>query len=96
MRLTMFRFTNTARQAFDLSALAAALCSSNAAAQACSDYPNGVLDGDSGFVPPSQLQISRNSSIRILPAASLPSTNFGTRPVDTAKWDFGRCESTAS
>jgi hypothetical protein len=56
MRLTMFRFTNTARRAFDLRALAAALWSTNFGLFAQS----------------------------------------GTRLVNTAKWDFGTCETTAS
>ncbi|MBT8067777.1 MAG: DUF11 domain-containing protein [Gammaproteobacteria bacterium] len=81
----MFRLNITLRQAMYVLALAASMWSSNAAAQACSDYPNGVLDGDTGVVPPSQLQIDRNCTIRNFPASNPLSTNFSffTQPGQT-------------
>ena len=39
-------------------------------AQDCSDYPNGLLDGFQGTIPPSQLQIDRNCTARNYPAAN--------------------------
>jgi len=48
------------------------------AAQAdnCSDYPNGILDGDTGAVAPSQLFIDRTCTIRNFPAGNELGTNF--------------------
>ena len=56
-----------------------------AQAQDCSDYPNGVIDGDAGDVAPSQLKIDRNCTIRNFPADNPLSTNFSflTQPGQT-------------
>ena len=56
-----------------------------AGAQDCSDYPNGVLDGATGLVPPSQLQIDRHCTIRNYPASNPLGTNFSflTQPGQT-------------
>ena len=56
-----------------------------AQAQDCSDYPNGVVDGFAGDVPPSQLQIDRNCTIRNFPADNPLTTNFSffTQPGQT-------------
>lgn len=85
MQLTMFRVYITAWRALYVLAMAASLWSSNAAAQGCSDYPNSVLDCDAGVVPPSQLQIDRNCTIRNHPTANPQSTNFSflTQPGQT-------------
>jgi hypothetical protein len=81
----MFQLNVTVRQVLWVLALAASMWSSNAAAQACSDYPNGVLDGFAGDIPPSQLQIDRNCTIRNFPASNPISTNFSffTQPGQT-------------
>jgi len=65
-----------ARKAIYALAVVVSLWSTDAAAQACSDYPNGVLDGFAGDVAPSQLQIDRNCTIRNFPASNPISTNF--------------------
>jgi len=56
-----------------------------AQAQDCSDYPNGTLDGFVGDVPPSQLQIDRNCTVRNYPASNPLGTNFSffTQPGQT-------------
>ena len=56
-----------------------------AQAQDCSDYPNGVIDGDAGDAAPSQLQIDRNCTIRNFPADNPLPTNFSffTQPGQT-------------
>jgi len=81
----MFQLNVTVRQVLWVLALAASMWSSNAAAQACSDYPNGVLDGFAGDIPPSQLQIDRNCTIRNFPAGNPLPTNFSffTQPGQT-------------
>ncbi len=48
---------------------------SSAHAQACSDF-SGVLDGFAGDIPPSQLQIDQNCTIRNYPASNPLQTNF--------------------
>jgi len=59
-----------------LLALALSLGAASAAnAQACSDY-GGLLDGFAGDIPPPQLQIDRNCTIRNYPASNPLSTNF--------------------
>ncbi len=45
-------------------------------AQACSDYPGGILDGNVEPNPPSQLQIDRTCTIRNYPASNPLNTNF--------------------
>jgi len=72
----MVRFKILARQAIYALAVVVSLWSTDAAAQACSDYPNGVLDGFAGDIAPSQLQIDRNCTIRNFPASNPISTNF--------------------
>jgi uncharacterized repeat protein (TIGR01451 family) len=56
-----------------------------AQAEDCSDYPGGVIDGFAGTIPPSQLQIDRNCTIRNFPASNPLSTNFSflTQPGQT-------------
>ncbi len=66
----MFQFNVTMRQAIYTLALAASMWSSNAAAQACSDYRNGVLDGFVGDIAPTQSQVDRNCTVRNYPAGS--------------------------
>jgi len=98
MRLTMVRINVMVRQALYVLALAASMWSANATAQACSDYPNDVIDGLAGDIPPAQLQIDRNCTIRNFPESNSLSTNFsfftqpGTQFVNTAKRDFGTYE----
>ncbi len=62
-----------------------AVFASPAHAQDCSDYPNGVLDGATGTVAPSQLQIDTNCTIRNYPASNPLRTNFSflTQPGQT-------------
>ena len=48
---------------------------SAANAQACSDF-GGVLDGFAGDIPPSQLQIDQNCTLRNYPASNPLRTNF--------------------
>lgn len=57
----------------------------SAEAQDCSDYPGGVIDGATGAIPPSQLQIDRNCTIRNYPASNPLRTNFSflTQPGQT-------------
>jgi uncharacterized repeat protein (TIGR01451 family) len=57
---------------------------SSARAQDCSDF-GGVLDGFAGDIPPSQLQIDQNCTIRNYPASNPLSTNFSffTQPGQT-------------
>jgi uncharacterized repeat protein (TIGR01451 family) len=56
-----------------------------AQADDCSDYPGGVIDGFAGTIPPSQLQIDQNCTIRNFPASSPLTTNFSflTQPGQT-------------
>ena len=56
-----------------------------AQAENCSDYPNGILDGATGTVAPSQLNIDRNCTVRNYPASNPLSTNFSfyTQPGQT-------------
>ena len=42
----------------------------------CSELPNGTLDGFAGDIPPSQIQIDRNCTIRNFPASNPLDTNF--------------------
>ncbi|MHC4992383.1 MAG: hypothetical protein ACYTGC_15530, partial [Planctomycetota bacterium] len=64
------------RIAWLLLALALSLgAASSAHAQACSDF-GGVLDGFAGDIPPSQLQIDQNCTIRNYPASNPLRTNF--------------------
>ena len=51
----------------------------------CSDFPNGIIDGFAGTIPPSQIQIDRNCTIRNYPASNPLSTNFSflTQPGQT-------------
>ena len=57
----------------------------SANAQDCSDYPLGVIDGATGAIAPSQLQIDRNCTIRNFPASNPLRTNFSflTQPGQT-------------
>ena len=48
----------------------------NAYAIDCSELPNGVLDGDTGAVPPSQIFVDRHCTIRNFPAGNELNTNF--------------------
>ena len=81
----MAKPTNSRRRATCLIILAASLWATNAQAQSCSDYPNGVMDGFAGDVAPSQLQIDRNCTIRNYPASNPLTTNFSfkTQPGQT-------------
>ena len=65
--------------------LLACLCAQNALAIDCSELPNGVLDGATGVVAPSQIQIDRNCTIRNFTAANPLDTNFSflTQPGQT-------------
>ena len=64
------------RLGFLLLVLALSLgAASEAHAQACSDF-GGVLDGFAGDIPPSQLQIDQNCTVRNYPASNPLSTNF--------------------
>jgi hypothetical protein len=56
-----------------------------ARAENCSDYPGGILDGATGTVAPSQLNIDRNCTVRNYPASNPLSTNFSfyTQPGQT-------------
>jgi len=66
-----------ARIAILLLAFALSLGSaSSARAENCSDYPGGIIDGFTGTIAPSQLQIDRNCTIRNYPASNPLSTNF--------------------
>jgi len=61
---------------------------SSAQAQACSDF-GGVLDGFAGDIPPAQLQIDQNCTIRNYPASNALRTNFSffTQPgQNPARW----------
>jgi uncharacterized repeat protein (TIGR01451 family) len=51
----------------------------------CSDLPNGTLDGFAGDIPPSQIQIDRNCTIRNFPGPDTLETNFSflTQPGQT-------------
>ena len=74
------------RRAVSLIAIALlALTAMPAQAQDCSDYPNGVIDGFAGDIPPAQLQVDRNCTIRNFPASNPLSTNFSffTQPGQT-------------
>ncbi len=42
----------------------------------CSSFPGGVLDGATGAIAPSQINIDRNCTIRNFPASNPLSTNF--------------------
>ncbi len=57
----------------------------SAHAQDCSDYLNGLLDGEAGTIAPSQLQIDRTCTIRNYPAGNELGTNFSflTQPGQT-------------
>jgi len=68
-----------------LALLLLTLSAFSAQAQDCSDYPNGVIDGFAGDIPPSQLQIDRNCTIRNFPASNPLGTNFSffTQPGQT-------------
>jgi uncharacterized repeat protein (TIGR01451 family) len=69
-----------------LFAIVLLLCAAfSAQAQDCSDYPGGVIDGFAGDIPPSQLQIDRNCTIRNFPASNPLRTNFSffTQPGQT-------------
>ena len=62
-----------------------AFAASSAWAVDCSEFPNGTIDGFAGDIPPSQLQIDRNCTIRNFPADNPLSTNFSflTQPGQT-------------
>jgi large repetitive protein len=60
--------------AFALSLLAAA--PAQAQATSCSEFPDGVLDGFVNPVPPSNIEIDQNCTIRNFPASNPLSTNF--------------------
>ena len=62
-----------------------AFFASSAWAVDCSEFPNGTIDGFAGDIPPSQLQIDRNCTIRNFPADNPLSTNFSflTQPGQT-------------
>ncbi len=62
-----------------------ALGASPARAIDCSELPNGTLDGFAGDIPPSQIQIDRNCTIKNYPAPTGMSTNFSflTQPGQT-------------
>jgi len=80
------QFVNLRRFCARLLAIFGLLAFSIAAqAQDCSDYPNGVIDGAIGDIPPSQLQIDRNCTIRNFPADNPLPTNFSffTQPGQT-------------
>src|SRR5262245_59836416 len=47
-----------------------------ARADDCSSFPAGVLDGATGAIAPSQINIDRNCTIRNFPASNPLSTNF--------------------
>jgi uncharacterized repeat protein (TIGR01451 family)/fimbrial isopeptide formation D2 family protein len=51
----------------------------------CSELPNGILDGATGAIPPSQIQVDRNCTIRNYPASNPLNTNFSflTQPGQT-------------
>lgn len=65
--------TTLLRCAAVLLAFAAAL---PARAENCSDFPNGIIDGETGIVPPSQIQVDRTCTIRNFPADNPLNTNF--------------------
>jgi len=74
------------RTGLRLFALALLMLGAQAArAEDCSEYPDGVLDGDAGTVAPSQLYIDRNCTIRNYPASNPFRTNisFSTQPGQT-------------
>jgi uncharacterized repeat protein (TIGR01451 family) len=56
-----------------------------AQAQNCSQFPGGLIDGFAGTVPPSQIQIDTNCTIRNYPASNPLTTNFSflTQPGQT-------------
>ena len=56
-----------------------------AAAEDCSEFPNGTIDGFAGDIAPSQIQIDRNCTIRNFPASNPLATNFSflTQPGQT-------------
>jgi hypothetical protein len=94
------QFVNLRRLGLRLLAIFGLLAFSVAAqAQDCSDYPNGVIDGAVGDIPPSQLQIDRNCTIRNFPADNPLSTNFSffTQPGQTnERWLITRFWNTKS
>ena len=47
-----------------------------ARADDCSSFPGGVLDGATGAIAPSQINVDRNCTIRNFPASNPLSTNF--------------------
>jgi uncharacterized repeat protein (TIGR01451 family) len=51
----------------------------------CSEFPGGILDGSTGAIAPSQIQIDRNCTIRNFPASNPLGTNFSflTQPGQT-------------
>ena len=58
---------------------------SPAQAEDCSEFPGGLIDGAAGTVPPSQIQIDTNCTIRNFPASNPLDTNFSfqTQPGQT-------------
>jgi uncharacterized repeat protein (TIGR01451 family)/fimbrial isopeptide formation D2 family protein len=75
--------SQTTRWLFALAILM--LGSVQAQADDCSSFPNGVLDGDTGAIAPSQIQVDRNCTIRNFPANNPLDTNFSflTQPGQT-------------
>lgn len=71
--LTGRRLAGLLRWPAILALLAAAM---PAQAENCSDFPNGILDGDTGIAPPDQIQVDRNCTIRNFPADNPLDTNF--------------------
>jgi len=45
-------------------------------AEDCSEFPNGVLDGDTGATAPSQINVDRHCTVRNFPAGNELDTNF--------------------
>ena len=60
-----------------------ALAAEPAAAEDCSQYPNGILDGFTGTPAPSQLYIDRNCTIRNYPNGFSTNVSFSTQPGQT-------------
>src|SRR4030095_6587733 len=60
-----------------------ALAAEPAAAEDCSQYPNGILDGFTGTPAPSQLYIDRNCTIRNYPNGFSTNISFSTQPGQT-------------
>jgi hypothetical protein len=57
----------------------------SAQAVACSTFPGATLDGDTGALPPSRIEIDTDCTIRNFPASNPLNTNFSffTQPGQT-------------